>query len=130
MAGRPIHIRRGLHPQGVPPADVGYSPGMEAQGGRIIYVSGQGPEDLDADMATQMRQTFQRIGAVLAEAGAGFEQVVMIRAYFLNMKRDLPVFREVRREFLLEPYPASTAVGVTDLAVPRLEIEIEAVAVL
>ncbi len=37
---------------------------------------------------------------------------------------------DVRLEFLKEPYPASTCVGVTALAIPGLQIEIEATAVL
>ena len=56
--------------------------------------------------------------------------ITMIRVYFLNMARDLAAFRKVRQEFLVEPYPAATAVGVTELAVPGLQVEIEAVAVL
>jgi enamine deaminase RidA (YjgF/YER057c/UK114 family) len=95
----------------------------------LIFVSGQGPADLTADMETQMRQTFQRIGRVLAEAGASFENVVLVRSYFVNIQRDLPVYRKIRREFLVKPYPASTAVGITALAIDNLAIEIEAIAV-
>ena len=122
--------RKGLYPKEAPSADVGYSPGILAEGQKLIFVSGQGPRDLKADTETQMRQTFERIGEVLKEAGASMENVVIIRSYFVNMKRDLPVFRKVRKEFLVKPYPASTAIGTTELAIPGLEIEIEAVAVL
>ncbi len=121
--------RTGLYPDGVPAADVGYSPGILAEGKRMIFVSGQGPEDVMADMETQMRQTFERIGKVLAEAGATFENVVLMRSFFVNLKRDLPVYRKVRKEYLKKPYPASTAVGTTELAIDGLEIEIEAVAI-
>jgi enamine deaminase RidA (YjgF/YER057c/UK114 family) len=119
-----------LHPKGAPAADVGYSPGILAQGRRVVVVSGQGPEDLKADMETQIRQTFRRIGFVLEAAGASFENVVLVRSYFVHLARDLAAFRKVRREFLCRPYPASTAVGVTELAIPGLEIEIEATAVI
>jgi enamine deaminase RidA (YjgF/YER057c/UK114 family) len=54
---------------------------------------------------------------------------VLLRAYFVHMARDLPVYRKVRLDYLSEPYPASTAVGTTELAIPGLEIEIEAVAI-
>ncbi|MDZ4288946.1 MAG: Rid family hydrolase [Prosthecobacter sp.] len=119
-----------LHPEGAPVADSGYSAGMLAEGQKLILVSGQGAEDMSADMETQMRQAFERIGLILRAAGASFENVVMLRAYFVHFSRDLPVYRKVRKEFLSEPYPASTAVGVTELAPPGNEIEIEAVAVL
>ena len=56
--------------------------------------------------------------------------IVILRSYFVNISRDLPVYRKIRKEYLSRPYPASTAVGVTALAIPGLEIEIEAVAVL
>jgi enamine deaminase RidA (YjgF/YER057c/UK114 family) len=94
-----------------------------------VFVSGQGPRDLKADIETQIRQTLDRISQVLEAAGASFRNVVVLRAYFVHLSRDLPVYRKVRRDYLIKPYPASTAVGVTELAAPGLEIEIEAVAV-
>jgi enamine deaminase RidA (YjgF/YER057c/UK114 family) len=121
---------KGLVPKGAPAADSGYTPGIVARGERVVFVSGQGPDDLNAPMETQIRQTFRRIGAVLAEAGATFKDVVMIRSYMVHLKRDLPILRKVRKEFLVKPYPASTTVGVTELAIPGLEIEIEAIAIL
>jgi enamine deaminase RidA (YjgF/YER057c/UK114 family) len=120
---------RGLFPAGAPAAASGYSPGIAAEGRRVVFVSGQGPKDRGADMETQVRQTFDKIGLVLKEAGASFADVVMIRAYFVHLQRDLAAYRKVRRDYLKEPYPASTAVGVTELAVAGLEIEIEAIAI-
>jgi enamine deaminase RidA (YjgF/YER057c/UK114 family) len=120
---------RGLFPDGAPAAAPGYSPGIAAEGQRVVFVSGQGPKDMGADMETQVRQTFDRIGLVLKAAGASFADVVMIRAYFVHLHRDLAAYRKVRMEYLKEPYPASTAVGVTELAAAGLEIEIEAIAI-
>src|SRR5262249_29616851 len=85
--------------------------------------------DVKADMETQIRQTFDRIGLVLKAGGASFRNVVMIRGYFVHLSRDLPVYRKARKDYLSEPYPASTAVGVTELAIAGLEVEIEAIAV-
>jgi enamine deaminase RidA (YjgF/YER057c/UK114 family) len=127
QADGPGHLV-GLYPEGAPAADVGYSPGISAGGQRVIFVSGQGPADYDADIETQIRQTFQRIGAVLKVGGASFRDVAMMRSYFVNIRRDLASFRKVRREFLIKPYPASTAVGVSALADPKLQVEIEAIA--
>lgn len=121
--------RTGLYPEGAAAADVGYSPGIVAEGKRVIFVSGQGSDDVKADMETQMRQTFDKIGKVLAAAGASFDNVVMMRSFFVHLNRDLPVYRKVRKEYLKKPYPASTAVGTTELAIPGLDIEIEAIAI-
>ena len=81
-------------------------------------------------METQVRQTFDRIGLLLEAAGAGFENVVIIRSFWVHLLRDLPIYRKVRLDYLKEPFPASTAVGTPELAIPGLELEIEAVAVL
>lgn len=121
--------RTGIYPEGAKAADIGYSPGIVAEGKRVIFVSGQGSDDVKVDMETQMRQTFDKIGKVLAEAGASFENVVMMRSFFVHLNRDLPAYRKVRKEYLKKPYPASTAVGTTELAIPGLDIEIEAIAI-
>src|SRR5690606_29753569 len=127
---RPNVSIEALFPAGAPAAAAGYSPGILASGSRVVLVSGQGPADLQADMETQVRQTFERIELVLRAAGGSLKNVVMLRAYFVHLTRDLPAFRKVRSELLSDPFPASTAVGVTELAVPGLEIEIEAIALL
>lgn len=120
----------GLHPGGAPAADVGYTPGISAVGKKIVLVSGQGPADLKVDMETQFRSTFDRIGLILAAAGGSFEDIVMIRGYFIHLARDMPIYRKVRLDYLVKPYPASSLVGVTELAIPGLDIEVEATAVI
>lgn len=120
----------GLQPDGAPAADVGYTPAILAEGRRLLFISGQGPRDYNADMETQFRQTFERIQLILEQAGGTMANLAILRAYFVHFRRDLPVYRKVRKEFLVKPYPASTAVGVTELAPEGNQIEIEAVAVL
>ena len=122
--------RQALRPAGAPSDDVGYSPAILSTGQKMLFISGQGPKDYDADMETQVRQTFDRIGLLLEAAGASFANVVILRSYWVHMLRDLPIYRKVRKDYLVEPYPASTAVGTPELAIPGLELEIEAVAVL
>ena len=123
--------RKALRPQGAPSADSGYSPGILSHGGQqLLFISGQGPEDVNADMETQIRQTFDRIGLLLEAGGATFANVVIIRSFWVHLLRDLEIYRKVRKDYLVPPYPASTAVGTPELAIPGLELEIEAVAVI
>jgi enamine deaminase RidA (YjgF/YER057c/UK114 family) len=126
----PGNERKAVHAESAPAADIGYSPALLANGERVLFISGQGPKDRTADMETQIRQTFDKIGSLLKSAGASFANVVFVRTYWVHLQRDLATFRKVRRDYLVEPYPASTAVGVTELATPGLELEIEAVALL
>jgi len=107
-----------------------YSPAILAEGKRLLVISGQTPDDVTADSETQVRQIFARIGAILEKAGGTFDDIVMIRGYFVDMAADLDAFRRVRVEFLRQPYPASTLVGVSSLAVPGCRMEVEALAIL
>jgi enamine deaminase RidA (YjgF/YER057c/UK114 family) len=122
--------RQALHPEGAPAADIGYSPAILAEGKKVLMISGQGPKDHKADMETQIRQTLDKIGLLLKAAGGSYANVVMVRHYWLHLQRDLPIFRKVRRDYFVAPYPASTGIGVTELATPDLQLEIEVVALL
>jgi len=122
--------RKAVRAEGAPAADIGYSPALLAKGQRLLFISGQGPKDIKADMETQIRQTMDKIGLLLKAAGASFANVVLVRSYWVHLQRDLKTFRNVRRDYLVEPYPASTAVGTTELATPGLDLEIEVVAIL
>ena len=121
---------KAIQPTGVETAAPYYSPAILAEGSQMLFISGQGPKNYDADMETQIRETFEQIQAIVESAGGSMRNIVMIRAYFIDMARDLATFRKVRQEFLVEPYPAATAVGTSELAVPGLEVEIEAVAII
>ena len=54
----------------------------------------------------------------------------MLRIDFAHLKRDLPVYHNVGTGYLVKHCSAATAVGVAEPTVPRLEVEIEAVAIL
>ena len=89
-AGSKFKIR-GINPPDAPAADVGYTPGILAEGQRLLFISGQGPRDYDANMETQFRQTFERIKVILEQAGGSMKNLVILRAYFVHFARDLPV---------------------------------------
>ena len=122
--------RQALHADGAPAADIGYSPALIAEGRKILMISGQGPKDRNADMETQIRQTLDKIGLLLKAAGGSYANVIMVRHYWLHLQRDLPIFRKVRLDYFVEPYPASTAIGVSELATADLQLEIEVVAIM
>jgi len=101
----------------------------------IIYLAGQVPITpdgtplADADFDTQARQVFDNIGAVLAEAGAGFDNIVKVTVYLTDISY-LQRYREIKAEYVKGRQPASTALEIKGLAVPGLLIEVEATAVL
>ena len=104
--------------------------------GRMIFISGQLGLDTDnkivgapGDFRAQAEQTFVNLRNALAAVGAGFEHVVKLNNYFVDIAH-LGVFREVRDRFV-DPAapPASTAVAISALARPGALIEVEAIAV-
>src|SRR5437870_5795698 len=97
----PLAKIKGLNPPDAPAADVGYTPGILAEGRRLVFISGQGPRDYHTDMETQFRQTFERIKVILEQAGGSMRNLVILRAYFVHFGRDLPIYRKVRKEYLI-----------------------------
>lgn len=108
-----------------------YSPGLRV--GDTIYVSGtigRPPGgDLAADIAEQFRQLYRNIAVVLGEAGATWADVVEMTSYHIGLREHIETLFAVHREFVAEPYPAWTAVGVTELLSKDAVLEIAVTAV-
>jgi enamine deaminase RidA (YjgF/YER057c/UK114 family) len=101
--------------------------------GNTWRLSGHTGETADgvfsADPETQIRQVFHNIGQTLAAAGADWSEVVAINSYHVGLLNQAEVVLAVAAEFLDEPYPAWTAVGVTELILAEALVEISCVAV-
>lgn len=114
----------------------GYSQAWKVEEGRtVVFVSGQVSVSAEGevlhadDFAGQVEQTLENLRTVLAESGASFESVVKIGVFLTDM-RNLPEFGRIKASLFPGPQPASTAIGVTALAMPELMIEVEAIAVI
>ena len=126
---------RFLNPAGLskPP---GYTHVVEITGPvRVVYIAGQLGLDVDGkpvgDFRAQAVQAFENLKIALASVGAGFEHVVKINNYLVDISANISIFREVRDRYLnTAAPPASTAVGVPGLARPGALFEIEAIVVL
>lgn len=101
--------------------------------GNVLQVAGQVGFDPEtgkpvADtVAEQTEQVFKNLRAVLEAGGAGFADVVMMRAY-LTDPAHFAEFNETYNSLIPEPYPARTTVYVG--LPPGLLVEIDALAVL
>lgn len=101
--------------------------------GNTIWVSGQ--VGLDAEMRpalgmeAQARLAFEYLKGTLAAAGASLADVVELMTFHTELQRDIHTFGAVKDEYFPNRYPSWTAVGITELALPGLCIEIRAVAV-
>ena len=114
------------------PAPVGnYAHGLEVPpGARLLFISGQIPEDLagdvPSDFAAQCRLVWAHVGAVLASAGLGYGHLVKVTT-FLADRAYADENGRIRREVLGAHRPALTVVVAGTLD-PRWRLEIEAIA--
>lgn len=100
--------------------------------GDVLYISGVPPTDAagklvgGADVAEQARQVFRNMKLVLDAAGASFADILKVTVYLLDVD-DRKKINPVRQEFFGAARPASTLIGVRELAIPGMKVEIEAV---
>ena len=75
----------------------------------------------------QAEQVFKNLEDVLAAAGSGLDKILKVTIFLKDMD-NFPKIVALREKYFSQPYPADTIVEVSALALPELEIEIEAIA--
>ena len=99
----------------------------------MIWVSGQVGIDKDLSIGNgieeQSRMAFQNLKVVLEEAGGSLAGIVELVTYHISMK-EMRQFSKVKAEFIPSNYPAWTAVGVKELVLKGLLVEIRATAII
>lgn len=104
-----------------------YSPAIRRDG--LLFVSGQVGSREDGspepDLKAQVRQAFDNLNAILAEAGGSFSDVIDVTVFMVNPEAIFEQVWEVVPEYWGEaPYPTLTAVGVTWLYGFDVEIKV------
>jgi enamine deaminase RidA (YjgF/YER057c/UK114 family) len=125
-----------INPKDLPVPET-YTQVVVATGTKLVFVSGQEPEDAGGnlvgrgELATQARQVFANLGRALAAAGARPEHVTRITIYVVNHKRAyLPLIEEARVGLFGNHKPADVLVGIATLSNPDYLIEVDAVAII
>ncbi|GIK36068.1 MAG: enamine deaminase RidA [Gammaproteobacteria bacterium] len=127
----PKHSLRQIATQPDPYAPFRISQAIEAGG--FVFVSGQAALDLQGnlvggdDFEAQAEQAFTMLATVLQAAGSSMARVVKVTIYLTDMAH-FPSIVRLREKHFTRPYPADTIVQVGQLALPDLQIEIDAVA--
>ena len=125
-----------INPDDLPRPET-YTQVVVAKGARLVFVSGQEPEDVHGrlvgrgDLSVQARQVFGNLGRALAAAGARPEHVARITVYVVDYRRDehLPIIERARVELFGDHKAADVVVGVATLS-PGYLIEVDAIAVI
>jgi enamine deaminase RidA (YjgF/YER057c/UK114 family) len=102
--------------------------------GKLLRLTGHTGDradgSFDEDAEAQIRQTFANIANTLAESGATWADVVEINSFHVRFADHREAELTVASEFLEAPYPAWSAVGVTELYEPEALYELRCVAML
>ena len=106
------------------------------EGGKIIWLRGQCPQNLDDavnldsnDPAEQTHKVMQNIERLIIEAGGEMKHLVKIVVYITDIKNREAVYRTIG-QYTKGIYPVSTGLVVCALARPEWLVEIEATAVI
>ena len=117
------------HPFGI------FSNAVLAGRGRLYFVSGQVAIDIKGNLVgkenirVQTRQVLNNIKIALAAVEGTMDDVACVNVFLRNMEH-LAAVHEVREEFWVTDYPASTLVQVAGLVHPDYLIEINAIAII
>lgn len=120
-----------IHTEKAPAAIGPYSQGIKA--GNLLFISGQVPfnpetmEIVEGGVEAQTARVLENLKAILAEAGASFENVVKTTVFIKDMN-EFGAINEIYANYFGENKPARACVEVARL--PRdVRVEIEAIAV-
>jgi enamine deaminase RidA (YjgF/YER057c/UK114 family) len=92
----------------------------------VIGVGAKG--EVPEDIKEEFRNAWKGIGRILAECDLGYADIVEYTSYHVGLHATMGDFMSVRDEFLSEPWPAWTALGITELAVPGAHAEVRVIA--
>lgn len=113
------------------PASIGpFSQGIKD--GDRIFVSGQGPVDPDTDnivsddIREQTEQILDNIAAILDAGDSSLDNIVKTTVFVTDMS-NYDAVNDIYEEYMSDPYPARSAVEVSDLPI-EIGVEIEVVA--
>ena len=109
-----------------------YSPALKV--GNMLFLSGSIPLDpstgqlVEGGITEQTRRVMENIKALLAAAGASFDQIARTTVFMVDLG-EFAAMNEIYAGYFTAPYPARSTVQVVKL--PRdVRVEIDVIAVL
>lgn len=106
------------------------SPGLEHQG--FIFMTGftgaATDGSLSSSAADQIEAAFAKVGKVLEKAELGFEHLVEMTSYHIGLREHLDEFKQIRAQYVSEPFPAWTAIEVAGFVREGTFVELRCIA--
>jgi enamine deaminase RidA (YjgF/YER057c/UK114 family) len=121
-------------------ADMPYAPAMRVRGGDVLYISGATPSPLyhhhphrpeehehPIRIEEQVTRVFDTLGAILADQGLTWTDVVKVTRYLIDM-REQDALNAVQGRYFGDWRPVSTTLCVNQLSTPGARVEVDIVA--
>ena len=111
-----------------------FSQGIKVMGGSLLFLAGQGGIKANGQFfiptkfEEQVKLTFDNMETILKAAGGTLDDIVYMTVHVTDMRFGR-VFTSMRKDYFKKGYPASTLVESPHLALPEMQIEITAIAV-
>jgi enamine deaminase RidA (YjgF/YER057c/UK114 family) len=100
--------------------------------GDHVRCSGQLGHRADGTMVeepeAQFVQAFENVKMILEEAGVSMDNIIEMTTFHVGLNEHLPTFLGVKDKYVKDPYPAWTAIGISELALPGALVEIRVTA--
>ena len=111
-------------------SDWHFSPGIDT--GEFIFFSGITGAHPDLSVShkpeQQFRDAFDFLCIYLDEAKLTLDDIVEMTTYHVDLKKHIDVFIKVKDDYIKKPYPAWSAIGVSELITDGTLIEIRVIA--
>jgi len=125
------------------PKPMGLYP-MTRKAAGLVFVSGMGPREAGTDnipgleldkygnykifdFEAQVHSVFRNVKTALEEAGSGWDKIVDVTIFLVDMKRDFLTFNRIYAEYFKDNQPCRTTVEITSLPSP-IAIELKVIA--
>lgn len=100
--------------------------------GHLVFLSGvtaaHPGREISKDPIQQFHDAFAKMKIYLNEADLGFEHLVELTSFHVDLKQHMDAFSAIKDLYIKEPYPAWTAIGVADFIPRNALVEMRVVA--
>lgn len=107
-----------------------FSPAIEADG--TVYLSGvtaaRKDKLISKNPEEQFHDAFYKLDIYLKAAGLTFENILEMTTFHIELKKHIDVFSKVKDVYVKAPYPAWTAIGVSEFIPENALVEMRIVA--
>jgi 2-iminobutanoate/2-iminopropanoate deaminase len=91
--------------------------------GNLLFISGQVPSDTSQDIEGQTEQVMEKLKAIMAEAGTGFENALKATCFLTDIS-EFARFNEVYKLYVGEEKPCRSTIECK-LAGPAFKVEVD-----